>query len=690
MRLGDAWLAMVLAACGLLSQTAAAQSAAAAEAVRSSGFKLMETLAVDAGDAPRKFFHARITIPATPGDFVLLYPKWIPGEHGPSGPVVDTAGIYFRVHEGAARGTALHPSTPTAGSHPSKPNTGSLGTPGTPGTPLAWHRDPQDMYAFHVQVPAGVTAIEATLDYMSPVGTSGGFSAGTSASDKLAVLSWNWVVLYPKGIGSDEIGVKASLKLPQRWQWASALKPASGRVNSIPSSDQVEFAPASLTTLVDSPVLMGEYMKRIALQKGQTPAHELDIAGDSEAALEMRQEQVKAFDNLVAEAGALFGARHYREYRFLLTLSNHVAHFGLEHHECSDSRANENYLTDETEWALTAPLLPHEYTHSWNGKYRRPGGLTTPDYESPLETNLLWVYEGLTQYFGYVLTARSGLQTAEQWRENLARTAMTYSHRPGRNWRPLEDTAIAAHTLQGAAYANSNYRRAVDYYDEGALIWLEADTIIRAKSMGKKSLDDFARLFFGGRNSGPEVKSYTFDDVVNTMNQVQLSDWHAFFTDRVRKVAEHAPLDGIANSGWKLVYNDRQNAISRLIDQVGGAYNATASLGMVVSRDGSVADVIEGGIAARNGIAPGMKIIAINDRKFAPELLPQAMREARTRHQPVRLLLENSEYIRAVALAFYDGLQYPHLVRDQSKPDMLNEIIRPKVTKLPPPFVETE
>ena len=546
------------------------------------------------------------------------------------------------------------------------------------------------MYAFHVQVPAGVTSIEAALDYLSPVETAGNFTAGTSSSDKLAVVSWNWVVLYPKGIASDEIGVKASLKLPSKWQWATALPRAPGWVERMPSSDEVEFAPASLTTLVDSPVLMGEYMKKIPLQKGQVLPHELDIAGDSAAALEIRPEQGKAFENLVAEAGVMFGARHYREYHFLLTLSNHVAHFGLEHHECSDNRTSENYLTDDTEWVLSAPLLPHEFVHSWNGKYRRPAGLATADYASPMETELLWVYEGLTQYLGYLLTVRSGLETPEQWRENLARIAVTFSYRPGRNWRPLEDTAVAAQMLYGAAYANSNYRRAVDYYDEGALIWLEADTIIRARSMGKRSLDDFVRSFFGGRNSGPEVKTYTFDDVVSALNQVQAYDWRGFLNDRVRKVAERAPLEGIVNSGWKLVYNDQQNAISKLIEQVGGAYNATASLGMVVNKDGSVADVIEDGIAAKNGIAAGMKIIAISDRKFAPELLPQAVREARTRRQPIRLLVENTEFIRSVSLAYYDGLRYPHLVREQSRPDMLNEIIRPKVTTPPSPLIAKE
>jgi len=382
-QLHRACIVLILGAASAFSQSGPALSSS----IKTSGFSLVETLAVDATEAPRKVFHARMTIPTKAGDFVLLYPKWIPGEHGPTGPLVDTAGIYFR-----ANGRALN-----------------------------WHRDPVDMYAFHVEVPEGVSSIEAAIDYLSPVEMPGNFSAGSSATDKLAVLSWNWLVLYPKGFGSDEIGVKASLKMPAGWTMASALPQASS------AKEAVEFTLASLTTLVDSPVEMGQYLKKIPLQTGKNPAHELDILADSEAALAISPQQTQAFDNLVAEAGALYGARHYRDYHFLLTLSDHVAHFGLEHHESNDSRVGEGYLTDSTQWTLEASLLPHEYTHSWNGKYRRPAGLATADYQSPMEGNLLWVYEGLTDYFGFVLTARSGLQTPEEWREQYAQIAMTYS-----------------------------------------------------------------------------------------------------------------------------------------------------------------------------------------------------------------------------------------------------------------------
>ena len=644
------WLVAILTVAGAFAQTGPAPGSV----IRTSGFKLVETLAVDATEAPRKVFHARMTIPATAGDFVLLYPKWIPGEHGPSGPVVDTAGIYFRVHQGTNQGS-----------------------------PLAWHRDPLDMYAFHVDVPEGVTSIDATLDFLAPT-EGGGFSSGASSSDKLAVLSWNWMVLYPKGSGSDDIGVEASLRLPRNWQWASALPHTSA------AAGEVNFAVASLTTLVDSPVLMGEYMKKLPLQQGKTPAHELDIAADSEAALQIRPQQILAFDNLVAEAGALYGARHYRDYHFLLTLSNHVAHFGLEHHESNDSRVGENYLTDDNQWTLGAGLLPHEYTHSWNGKYRRPAGLATPEYESPMESNLLWVYEGLTQYFGYVLTGRSGLMTPQQLREQFARIGMTYSHRPGRLWRPLEDTATAAQILYGAPYAFSNDRRAPDFYDEGALIWLEADTIIRQKSGEKKSMDDFAHLFYGGRNTPPEVRTYTFDDVVNTLNQVQPYDWRAFLTDRVSKIAIHAPLEGLTNAGWKLVYNEKPNIITRIHQEEGAAYDGSATLGLVVSKEGVVLDAIEDGLAAQKGIGPGMKLLAVNDRKYAQEFLLAAMREARTSHQPIRLLVENADYIRSVSLDYFDGPLQPHLQREESKPDLLDRIFAPKVTTLPRPFTDED
>lgn len=641
-RFVSACLLLALGAVSLAAQSGPAPSSM----VKTSGFSLVESLTVDATEAPRKVFHARMTIPATPGDFVLLYPKWIPGEHGPTGPLVDTAGIYFRAN----------------------------------GQPLQWHRDGKEVYAFHVEVPAGVKQIEASLDYLSPVEMPGGFSSGSSATDKLAVLAWNWLVLYPQGLASDQVGVQASLKLPANWKWASAL-PLEKEAAGAP-----EFKVASLTTLVDSPVQMGEFLKKIPLQVGQSPAHELDIAADSAAALHMEPQQEQAFQNLVAEAGALYGARHYRDYHFLLTLSDHVAHFGLEHHESNDSRLGENYLTDASAWTLGASLLPHEYTHSWNGKYRRPAGLATADYSEPMQGNLLWVYEGLTEYFGYVLTARSGLQTADVWRDHLANLAMEYAYRAGRNWRPLEDTATDAQQLYGASSAFTNYRRSVDYYDEGALIWLEVDTILRRESHGKKSMDDFAHLFHGGENTPPMVKTYTMDDVVNTLNQVLPYDWRGLLTARILNVAVEPPLKAIENSGWKLVYTDKPNHDTELMQQRSQGLNTTASLGLLLARNGAVVDAVEGGLAAKNGIGPGMQVVAVNGRRYTPALLTAALEEARTSKQPIQLLVENTEFYRTVSLAYFDGPREPHLVRDEGKSDLLDEIIKPKVSKLPAAF----
>lgn len=601
------------------------------------------TLTVDASDAPRKIFHAHETIPVKPGPLTVYYPKWIPGEHGPTGPVVDAAGLKFSSN----------------------------------GQDLPWKRDTLDMYTFHVNVPPGASTVDVDLDFVSPIEMPGGFSAGSSATHKMAVLSWNWLVLYPKGYTSDAIQVKPSLKIPQGWNFGTALPVASKGAGTI------DFAPASLTTLVDSPVIMGEYFKVVPLQQGQNPPHEMDIAADSAAALEMSPAENKGFNNLVAEAGALFGARHYRDYHFLLSLSDHVAHFGLEHHESNDSRQAERYLVDDARFSVDPSLLPHEYVHSWNGKYRRPADLATPEYETPMQSDLLWVYEGLTEYFGYVLTARSGLATPQQMRDQFAMLASTYSHTPGRTWRSLEDTATAAQLLYSSSPAWESWRRSVDYYDEGALIWLEADTIIRQQTGGKKSMDDFARLFYGPPDSAPMVKPYTFDDVVNAMKQVAPYDWRKFFTDRIINVAPTPPLAGIENGGYRIVYTDTPNDLEKVRNELYRGVDAVASVGLVLRADGTIVDTIHDGLAAKAGVGPGMKLIAVNGRKFTPEIFNAALMEGKTSKQPLQLLVENTEYYRTFSLDYHDGPRYPHLVRDSSQPDLFDQIMKPKVTTSP-------
>src|SRR5579872_6711826 len=509
------------------------------------------TLSVDATNAPRKIFHASLKIPAAPGDLTLYYPKWIPGEHAPDGPVIDLAGLFFKAN----------------------------------GQTLKWRRDLLDGFTIHVDVPAGVHEVDADLDFLSPATFEGGFSAGSSATDKLAVISWNQVLLYPKGWKSDEINFTASLKLPEGWKFGTPLPITSQ------SGGEIHFATASLTTLVDSPVITGEFLKVVPL--AQDPPTEMDIAADSAAALDAPQEVWDHYKSLVDQAQKLFGAHHYRDYHFLYTLSDHVAHFGLEHHESDDSRVDERSLVDDSARKLAAGLLPHEYVHSWNGKYRRPYDLATPDYQQPMQDDLLWVYEGLTNYLGFVLTARSGLLTDDQDRDDLALTASDMAHTPGRVWRNLQDTADAAPQLYFAPRAWESWRRGTDFYPEGTLDWLWVDVIIRQQSKGQKSIDDFCHLFEGPPSTGPALKTYTFDDVVNALNQVVPYDWRGFWTERLTTHSPHAPLGGIEGSGWKLVYNDTP---SELVSGVAGMFHivpAAAALGLELRGDGGITDTIE-------------------------------------------------------------------------------------------------
>ena len=378
------------------------------------------------------------------------------------------------------------------------------------------------------------------------------------------------------------------------------------------------------------------------------------------------------------QAGILFGARHYTGYHFLLTLSDHVAHFGLEHHESNDSRVEERSLVEEDGRKLAAGLLSHEYVHSWNGKYRRPVDLATPDFEQPMQTDLLWVYEGLTSYLGDMLAARSGERTPSLARDALAQIAADLDHRSGRTWRNLQDTADGVPTMQNAPHAWEDYRRGLDYYDEDVLTWLWADVIIRQQTKGAKSLDDFCKLFYGAPSGPPMVKTYTFDDVVNALNQVAPYDWRSFWTERLSNHGPHAPLGGIEGSGWKLVYDEYPSELDRAGDRDGKSINAHYSVGLLAGSDGVIRDTVERMLAAKAGIGPGMKIVAVNGRRISAEVWHDAIRAAKTSPSPIELIVENTDYFRVVKLDYHGGEKYPHLVRDESKPDLLTEIYRAK------------
>jgi predicted metalloprotease with PDZ domain len=599
---------------------------------------------VDLREAPRRIFHARLTFPVQPGPLTLLYPEWIPGEHGPTGPIGNLAGLKFSAA----------------------------------GKTLPWRRDSVDMYAFHLDVPTGANSLEASLDYLSP-GEGGQFSDSPAATAKLAVLEWSLVLLYPQGARSDDISYVASLRLPAKWQFATALPIADD------DATHPAFKPVSLTTLVDSPLLAGEFLRKVPLGPADGVAHSLDIVSDTPGAMELTAEQLDHFRRLVAEAQELFGAHHYRHYDFLLTLSDHVSGFGLEHHESSDDRSAERSFSDPDLYNGFAGLLPHEFVHSWNGKYRRPTGLATPDFHQPMQGDLLWVYEGLTQYLGEVLTARSGLRDLDSHREYLAWVAAYLNHWPGRTWRPLQDTAVNAQVLYDVPGREwSSWRRSTDFYDESILIWLEADTILRRESQGRHSLDDFCHLFHGAPSGPPQVKPYTFEDVVSAMNAVVPYDWSTFFRTRLDSTEPRAPLAGLEASGWRLVYSDKMNTYQRSLELNDELTDVRFSLGLVLRHregdktDGLVLDVIPGSPAAQAGIAPDMKLVAVNGLQWSPDHLRETIAAAKSTGRPIDLLVENTGYFQTYKLNYQDGERYPHLERDASRSDVLSRILSPR------------
>lgn len=593
-------------------------------------------ITVDLTDAPRKFLHARILIPVHSGPLTLVYPQWLPGEHGPTGPVDNFTGITFTAN----------------------------------GQTLPWQRDNINMFAFHLLIPAEVTLLEAKTDFLATAAPSG-FSAGASTSANLALLSWNEFLLYPAGLAAAEVVFEPSVKLPDEWKLGTALTQSSNERNIF------HFRPVSLEMLVDSPLLAGRFFKEIPLAPEITPKHFLDVAADAPEDLNIGSIELDAFSNLVRETGALFHSRHYESYHFLLTLSDSVAHFGLEHHQSSDDRVDATTYLDEDLMLIAGDLLPHEFTHSWNGKYRRPAGLATPNYQEPMKGNLLWVYEGLTQYLGDVLAVRSGIWTPDQYKAYLAASAAEMDHRPGRTWRSLEDTAVSAQILYDTNTQWDNWRRSVDYYPEGELIWLEVDTLIRKRSNTHRSLNDFCVRFLGlGGNTPPKVVPYTFEDLVSVLNVVEPYDWAAFFMQRLTSKSAHAPLGGITEGGYRIDYADATNTYIHAEETSGRELNAWYSLGLAVA-DNIVSDVLVDSPAYKAGFGPGMKLIAVNGRAYADELLRQAIRSAKGNGPAIELIVENASFFKVVKIEYHDGVKYPQLVRQEKTQALIDDILKP-------------
>jgi predicted metalloprotease with PDZ domain len=596
-------------------------------------------LHVDLTDAPRRLLHAHMQIPVNAGPLTLEYPQWIPGDHRPTGPIDNLSGLRVRAN----------------------------------GQDLSWRRDDVDMYAFHVDVPSGVTTLEVSLDFLATPGDTGS-DEDQATSPNLTVLEWNSVVLYPAHIPVAQIPITASLTVPADWKLGTALS-ITGQ-----NGAETSFATVSVGQLVDSPVITGRYFREFPLAPEITPKHYLDVAGDSAEDVDLKPEYLAAVNQLVRETGPLYQSRHYETYHFLLSLSDVIREEGLEHHQSSDNGIEKKGITDPKLAMLNAELLPHEFTHSWNGKYRRPAGLATPDFATPQKGDLLWVYEGMTQYWGDVLAARSAFWTPAQYRDALAWSAARLNVKPGRSWRNLEDTAIASQILRGGHGYWANWRRGQDYYPEGELIWLDADTTIRQLTHDKKSLNDFCVKFLAvGGNTPPKVVPYDFDEIVDGLNAVAPYDWRSFLTERLQSHAAHAPLGGIDHGGYRLTYGAEPTEYEQAYLTMLQETDAWFSLGLMVNNSSVIDDVRIDSPAFQAGLGPGMKLVAVNGHGYNGDVLKYAIRGANGTTTPIELIVSNDNEFRTLRLDYHDGEKYPQLERVQGTPDLLDEIVKPLV-----------
>lgn len=587
-------------------------------------------------------------IPVAPGArrLTLLYPQWIPGDHEPSGPIASLAGIVTTVD----------------------------------GTRVQWVRDRVNVYAFHVPLAAGAKTVGLDFDYLSPIKPSAG---RIEISDAIADLEWNEVVMYPAGYFSRDIPVDTTLKLPDGWKYATALETASHQGNI------VRFQQTPLNTLLDSPLYAGLYYERINLSPTPTDIVHLNIFADAADDLKMTPEELAEHKKLVAEADKLYASHHYKHYDFLLLVSDKVGGVGLEHHQSSEDGQPANYLTDWPNGILERDLLAHEYTHSWNGKFRRPADLWTPNFNVPMRDDLLWVYEGMTQYWGNVLTARAGMRTPEQTRDIFARVAANFAISPGRDWRPLVDTTNQPIVSQRSPVSWVSYQLAENYYTEGELIWLDADTKIRELTGGKKSLDDFCKKFLGVYNGSMITDQYNLADVVKDLNEVAPYDWKAFLEKRVYDLHPQVPMNGFTQGGYKLVYTDKPTEwMTKELAKFGFADFST-SLGFAVgSRHGHgpagmIAEVWWGSPAFKAGITPDTEIVSVNGTAYTPKVLTDAILAAEKDKQPLQLQFRRGKEYKTVSIPYYGGMRYPSLQRVDGTPDRLDAIFEPSKSPLP-------
>lgn len=646
-------LAVLLAICLVLTAVSHAQNSPGPQPVPlppptpapvDKSYEGTVALSVDLTNITDRILNVREVIPVRPGEITLLYPQWLPGTHSPSNPVANMAGLVITAN----------------------------------GKRVPWLRDRVDMWAFHVDVPKGATALELSFQYLAPVRPQQG-----RISNKFANLKWNAVLFYPAGSFSRRIQFAPELRLPEGWRFACALEVKSQNGNVI------QFKDTSLNTLIDSPLYAGVNFKRVDLSTGVDNPVYMDVFSDRPEQLEITPEELQYHKNLIVQAQKLFNSHHYDHYDFLYSLSDSVAGQGLEHHQSSEDGTRGNFFTDWAAGIQGRALLAHEYVHSWNGKFRRPADLWTPNFNVPMQNDLLWVYEGLTNYYGNVLTARAGLRTPGQARDVIAQIAANFEVSPGRSWRSLVDTTNQPIISERGATPQiwQTWQRGVDYYPESDLVWLDADTKIRELSNGKKSLDDFAKLFFGINNGSYITVTYTLDDIVRAMNTVQPYDWAGFFRARVYEISPEVPENGIRQGGYRLVYNDVEPDWIRHSDPSRPA-NFETSLGFTVAGygpgpggmaapPGAITEVAWDGLAFKAGITPDMQLQAVNDQAFSVASLRQAIVAAEKSSSPIKLLLKREDQFLSVTLDYHGGLRYPHLERVDFGSDLLDAILAP-------------
>jgi predicted metalloprotease with PDZ domain len=610
--------------------------AAAVEAPRDIRYPGVLSLVVDATDLDHGVFDVRERVPVPgPGPFTLLYPQWLPGNHGPTGPLDRLAGLKITAN----------------------------------GAPIPWMRDPVDVYAFHVQIPDGVTALDLSFQFLSSVAGSEGRIMMTP--DMLS-LQWNTVALYPAGYFSRDIDVEPSVRLPAGFTAATALE------NRSVDGGAMTFKPVSFNNLVDSPLIAGRYLRKFDLDPGAPTRVSLDVVADRPEDLNATPAQIATHKALVAQAYRLFGSHHYDHYDFLLSLSSRLGGIGLEHHQSSEAGTIPRYFLDWDSTDADHDLLAHELVHSWNGKFRRPADLWTPNFNTPMRDSLLWVYEGQTQYWGYVLAARSGLLTAQQALDSIALVAATYDSRVGRAWRDLEDTTNDPILAMRRPIPWVSWQRSEDYYSEGELVWLDVDTLIRQLSGGRRSLDDFARAFFGVDNGSSVTRTYTFDDIVAALNAVQPHDWAGLLHERLSGHGPGAPLDGLARGGYRLTYDEQESGYLQTLEVERKSLVLSFSIGATVAPDGALTTVDWQGPAFKAGLAVGAQIVAVNGEAYDGETLKDAITAAKTSTSPIELLVRDKNRYRTVAVDYHGGLRYPHLTPNGSGPRSLDQILAPR------------